>query len=111
MIQYQILQIEIIGIVRQTVKRITNEILGVKGLRSTRVVTHLNINKTRRRAIPISVIIIQNSSQHEKKMLSPQMLESFIPLTSMIDKFRISPYNITPESYVRITRIMELSNY
>ena len=67
MIQCQILQIEIIGIVRQTVKRITNEILGVKGFRSTRVVTRLNVNKTRRRAIPISVIIIQNSSQHEKK--------------------------------------------
>ena len=112
MIQCQILQIEIIGIVRQTVKRITNEILGVKGFRSTRVVTRLNVNKTRRRAIPISVIIIQNSSQHEKKkMLSPQMLKSFIPLTPMIDKFRISPYNITPESYVRITRVMELSNY
>ena len=44
-------------------------------------------------------------------MLSPQILESFIPLTPMIDKFRISPYNITPESHVRITRIMELSNY
>ena len=44
-------------------------------------------------------------------MLSPQMLKSFIPLTPMIYKFRISPYNITPESYVRITRVMELSNY
>ena len=34
MIQYQILQIDIIRIARQTVRRITNEILGVKGLGS-----------------------------------------------------------------------------
>ena len=33
MIQYQILQIYIIRIIWQTVRRITNEILGVKGLR------------------------------------------------------------------------------
>ena len=33
MIQYQILQTDIIRIVCQTVKRITNEILGVKGLK------------------------------------------------------------------------------
>ena len=33
MIQYQILQTDIMRIVRQTVKRITNEILGVKGLK------------------------------------------------------------------------------
>ena len=35
MIQYQILQIDIIRTVWQTVGRITNEILGVKGLRQT----------------------------------------------------------------------------
>ena len=35
LIQYQILQIYIITIVWQTVRRITNEILGVKGLRLT----------------------------------------------------------------------------
>ena len=35
MIQYQILQIDIIRIVWQTVGRITNEILGVKGLKQT----------------------------------------------------------------------------
>ena len=34
MIQYQILQIDIIRIAWQTVRRITNEILGVKGLSS-----------------------------------------------------------------------------
>ena len=34
MIQYQILQIDIIRIVWQTVRRITDEILGVKGLGS-----------------------------------------------------------------------------
>ena len=33
MIQYQILQTDIMRIVCQTVKRITNEILGVKGLK------------------------------------------------------------------------------
>ena len=33
LIQYQFLQIDIITIVWQTVRRITNEILGVKGLR------------------------------------------------------------------------------
>ena len=32
LIRYQILQIEIISILWQTVRRITNEILGVKGL-------------------------------------------------------------------------------
>ena len=32
-IQYQIIQIETISILRQTVGRIANEILGVKGLR------------------------------------------------------------------------------
>ena len=32
LIQYQILQINITRVVRQTVRRITNEILGVKGL-------------------------------------------------------------------------------
>ena len=35
MIQYQILQIDIMRIVYKTVKRITNEILGVKGLNET----------------------------------------------------------------------------
>ena len=34
MIQYQILQIDVIRIVCQKVKRITSEILGVKGLRA-----------------------------------------------------------------------------
>ena len=92
MIQCQILQIEIIGIVRQTVKRITNEILGVKGFRSTRVVTRLNVNKTRRRAIPISVIIIQNSSQHEKKNVIPSDVKkfySFDPYDRQISDFSL----------------------
>ena len=35
MIQYQILRANIIGVVGQTEKRITNEILDVKGLRET----------------------------------------------------------------------------
>ena len=35
LIQYQILQTEIISILRQTVGRITNEILGVRGLTIT----------------------------------------------------------------------------
>lgn len=35
LIQYQILTTKIIRIVRQTVRRISNEILGVKGLRRT----------------------------------------------------------------------------
>ena len=38
MIQYQILQIDIMRILYQTVKRITDEILGVKGLRDWSVV-------------------------------------------------------------------------
>ena len=36
LIQYQFLQIDIITIVWQTVRRITNEILGVTGLRELR---------------------------------------------------------------------------
>ena len=39
LIQYQILPIEIISALRQTVGRITNEILGVKGLIKIRIVS------------------------------------------------------------------------
>ena len=41
MIQYQILQIDIIRIVCQTVRRITNEILGVEGLKDQSLSTTL----------------------------------------------------------------------
>ena len=41
LIQYQILQIDIITIVWQTVRRITNEILGVTGLRVLRWTTEI----------------------------------------------------------------------
>ena len=39
LIQYQILPIEIISTLRQTVGRITNEILGVKGLIKIKIVS------------------------------------------------------------------------
>ena len=42
MIQYQILQIDIIRIAWQTVRRITNEILGVKGLSSHALISTLS---------------------------------------------------------------------
>ena len=49
LIQYQILQTYIIGIVWQTVRRITNEILGVKGLTHIflkRIVKYLSKNSS-----------------------------------------------------------------
>ena len=44
LIQLQILRTEIIGIVLQSVRRITNEILGVKGLILSKIVYHVNID-------------------------------------------------------------------
>ena len=42
MIKYEILQIDIIRIVCQTVRRITNEILGVKGLNDQSLSINVN---------------------------------------------------------------------
>ena len=43
MIKYEILQIDIIRIVCQTVRRITNEILGVKGLNDQSLSINVNV--------------------------------------------------------------------
>ena len=44
LIQLQILRTKIIGIVLQSVRRITNDILGVKGLILSKIVHHVNID-------------------------------------------------------------------
>ena len=90
MIQYQILQIDIIRIAWQTVRRITNEILGIKGLSSHALISTFS----------------QISAQFNVKQLPP--LNNHPPLSLT---FLIVGINGKPVSIATLSRTFLSFNY
>ena len=79
MIQYQILQIDIIRIAWQTVRRITNEIMGIKGLSSHALISTFS----------------QISAQFNVKHMHPLNNHPPISLTFLIVGINGKPVSIT----------------
>ena len=75
MIQYQILQTNITGTIRQTVRRITNEILGVKGLTPAVLIEHKTKFNTRFSNYPYFQMVECPEPVHDNKTLYERLQE------------------------------------